>query len=108
MARPDNPHFSFPFRLSTTGVKAVVHEQNSDYDIMDGVEVLLSTELGERLDDPDYGIEDQAFREGGADLQHIAEAISRWEPRVPVNLESTEFVTMVQRIRVGIRGRSSG
>lgn len=105
---PDVPHFRYPLQMSTTGTHHLTHEQTSDEDVMDGVEVLLSTDLGERLDNPEYGIIEQAFHEGGADLTHIAEAIRRWEPRLQVELETTEFKDMVHRIRVAIIGRSSG
>lgn len=108
MLKPDVPHFDFPLRLASTGAQLRVIDDQDDQDTYNSVEILLSTQLGERLDNPEYGIEDQTFREGGADLQHISEAINRWDGRVPVEVTSVEFIDMVQKIRVAIMGRSNG
>lgn len=96
------PHFSLPFRRDLNG-RAVVVEQDSDEEIVDCVEVLLSTEKGSREEIPEYGIPDQVFRQNGADLAQIGASIDRWEPRAEHFLERDGYlIDMVDRVRVNI------
>ncbi len=76
----ENPKLAFPFRLDSTGRGARVHEQGSDNEIMDTVQVLLSTELGERIGVPAYGIAAQDFRENGASIEELLDAIRTGTP----------------------------
>lgn len=104
----DIPHFSLPFRRDTHG-RCVVNEQDSDAEILDCVEVLLATERGSRMEVPEYGVPDQVFRQGGADLNAISSAIARWEPRADhfVRREQ-ELIDMTDRIRVSVMERDHG
>lgn len=106
--QPDGiPHFALPFRRDARG-RCVVHEQDDDAEIVDCVEVLLSTERGSRIDTPDYGLIDQVFRQGGVDLSAVSGAISRWEPRAEHFVErDRELVDMVDRVRVNIMERDN-
>ena len=108
MTHIHTPHFNWPFRLAANGASIRTVDSESDQDIDNSVMVLLSTHLGERLDNPDYGVEEQVFIEGGADLQHLSEAIARWEPRVQIDVDSVEFADMVESIRIAIHERSNG
>jgi phage baseplate assembly protein W len=101
----DNPHFAFPFRL--VGTRVVTVEQGSDDEILDCVEVLLSTEPGERVDIPDYGLEDQTFRQGGASWAEIRSTVRAWEPRALTEVEESTMEGRVNNMRVKIR-RSRG
>ena len=83
-------------------------EQDSDEDVMGCVEVLLSTFTGERIEAPDYGIDDQAFRENSADVGHIASKISLWEPRADIEIEPERIQDLVQTVRLRYRGRVDG
>lgn len=101
----EDPHFSYPFRLRADGAAAVVQEGGTDADALDQVEVLLRTERGSREEVPEYGIPDQAFREGGADLELIQEAVSDWAPTADGVVTHVELSDMTDRIRVEVRAR---
>lgn len=73
------PHFALPFRVA--GGTVVVNEQDSADEIADCVLAIASYTIGSRPEKPDFGVEDQAFRQGGADAAALAAAIDRWEPR---------------------------
>lgn len=103
----DTPHFSLPFRRDPHG-RCVVNEQDDDAEIVDCVEVLLATERGSRIEVPDYGIPDQVFLQGGADLTVVSGAIDRWEPRAEHFIErKKELTDMVDQIRVNIMERDN-
>jgi hypothetical protein len=108
MAEAANPHIAFPFRLNASGTGVIVTEQDSDDDIMDCVEVLLSTELGEREEVPSYGMEDPAFRLGGIDEDRILDVIARWEPRAERAIEAGEILNLAQRSQILITGSPDG
>lgn len=79
------PHLALPFSVSRDGTANVL-EQDSLGEITQCVSVLVGTTLGERIEQPDYGVPDQTFRteiERGAILQ----AIEEWEPRALATLE---------------------
>lgn len=78
------PHFAKPFRLGTDGAFAVV-EQDSLDDVMQCIEVLVSTEIGSREELPGYGITDPTFTTS-VDLSEIAQAIDDWEDRASVDI----------------------
>lgn len=102
----DTPKIAFGFRLQSDGARIAVHEQDSNDEIMDCVEVLLSTELGERQDVPDYGIPDMAFRQNGVDENALTAALSKWEDRAVTTIRTTEFANFIERLRIGVGGGS--
>lgn len=104
----DVPHLAYPFQLNTRGSAAVVNEQDDDNDIIDCVEVLLSTERGERIELPDYGLEDPAFRMNGADGRQIVSVIEEWEPRATIDFDDDELEELVQTVRLRVIGRTHG
>jgi phage baseplate assembly protein W len=99
------PHLGFPISLTPDGRRLVIREQDSIEDIEDCVEVVLSTAVGERQEQPDYGTPDQAFRERGVDVGRLRAAVERWEPRAASVFTEEEITGMVQRVtaRVGRR-----
>lgn len=101
----DTPHFKFPLRFAAGALQVV--EQDDDEEILDCVEVLLSTELGERQEVPDYGISDPAFRQGGADVQGILTQIALWEPRAKVSIDEDSLIDFVQTLSVKVIGRAN-
>lgn len=109
MAIVDTPKLAFPLRLDTNGARALVHEQGTDEEIMDCVEVLLSTEVGERVEVPDYGISPQEFREGGASREELIEAIRIWEDRAEVTIErnADQWDELIDRLRLSVKGRGN-
>lgn len=104
----ETPHFRFPFQFTSSGTRAQVVEQDSDEEIMDCIQVLLSTEIGERIELPDYGIADQTFRENGVNTAHIMAQIRRFEERAEIELEPKQIDRLVQRVAVIFRGGTRG
>jgi phage baseplate assembly protein W len=82
------PHFAFPFRLENGSV--AVQEQDTTDEVAQCVQVLLATPLGERDEQPDYGITDPTFQ-ADIDQQEILTAVAEWEPRaIPALTDETD------------------
>lgn len=100
----DIPHLAVPLRTDGTGAMAVL-EQDSVEDITQCCAVLLATTIGDRVEVPDYGIPELAFRTE-APLEAIAAAVEEWEPRADLDitdqpglggdLTTTEFLAKVR------------
>lgn len=95
-----NPHFAFPFRSAGTGFAQV--EQDSDADILACAYAVAATQVGARDEEPEFGTPEQAFRQGGADLDEIEAALGAWEPRSDAVAETVEFADLLQRVRVEV------
>lgn len=104
----DIPHFKFPFSLTPAGDRTQMTEQDTDEEIMDCLQVLLSTVQGERIDLPEYGVQDQTFRQNGVDVGHVLQQIRRFEERADTVLETEPIEDLVQRINVRYRGGLGG
>lgn len=76
----DFPHFAQPVRFAS-GSYALCDE-DTDEDVLGCVQRCLETPLGFADDEPEFGLREQVFRQGGADLDAIAAAVEDWEPRV--------------------------
>lgn len=79
------PRLRFPLSFKYGRLELV--EQDSLAEIAQCVEIILRTPRGHRLDLPDFGVPDQAFRENGADLVALRAAVEQYEPRAAVALE---------------------
>lgn len=101
----DVPHFALPFRL-TPGGSVALTEQDSVDEIADCVAAILSYPLGSRPELPDFGVAEQAFIQGGPDLDEIRAAIDAYEPRAAVELELTDetLAEFVASVRIGVAG----
>lgn len=86
MSEVQVPHLKIPFRIDRTGSASVL-EQDEVSEVAQCVEVLLSTRVGERLEVPDYGVDDPVF-DVEPDLEEIASAIEEWEPRAASDIDS--------------------
>lgn len=82
------PHLKMP--LTVVDGRALAVEQDSDEEILQAAETVLRYEIGHRVDLPDFGLSDQAFRQGGADREEVREAIEAWEPRARPIVEDAE------------------
>jgi phage baseplate assembly protein W len=79
------PHLAYPLRYEQG--TPVTNEQDTPDDIVDCVTALLACPLYHRIEQPDFGLADQAFAEPGANLTEIKAAIARWEPRAKATAE---------------------
>lgn len=103
----DVPQFKFPFQLSASGSPVDI-EQDGDTEVLDCVEVILRTIPGTRIDLPDFGLEEQAFLEGGADPSQVLSAIRAWEPRALVQLEVDDVIDYTQHVRLKYQRGDTG
>jgi hypothetical protein len=97
---PDREHFAFPFQIGSDGQILTV-EQDSDAEIEGCMATGLSWPLGTRDLNPDFGIDEQAFLQDGADLEEIRTALTVSEPRAIPLLEADDTLLdrMVQTVR---------
>lgn len=107
MADPAAPwHLRFPFQVVNGKVGTV--EQDSAEDVLQCVETIMRFRRGQRADAPDFGVPDQAHRQGGADVAEVLDTIERFEERahrLAADLE-TDLAGLAQivRVRVGDEG----
>lgn len=85
MAGTSIPHLAIPLRVSPAH-SLTVNEQASPEDLAQCVQVLLLTEIGDRIEVPDYGVRPMLFSR--VSPVAIIEACSRWEPRATVSAEA--------------------
>lgn len=84
----ETPHLSFPLRLAGRRFAAV--EQDSADHIAECVEAAARTELGWRIEAPDFGIPDYVLAAGGVDLDELRGALLDSEPRAAAVAELIE------------------
>lgn len=96
------PHFRLPFRVTNGSVDTI--EQDSLDEIAQCVQVLLSTELGTRLELPDYGIAQPLFMTK-IDFSAVLAQLDKWEPRartvINSDIDSTDELLRSLRLEVG-------
>lgn len=105
MSDVDTPQFKFPFTVVGNRFVREV-EQGSDTHFLDQVEVLLRTELGSRMEKPEYGVEDQTFKQGGVNIDQLLAAAREWAPDAVVTIERSPELqdALLDRLRVSVRG----
>jgi hypothetical protein len=74
------PHFDYPFRFGPQG-HAVVVEQDSVEEIESCLMTLFLTEVGQRIEVPEFGIESMLFRLQPLPIDSLYSAILDQEPR---------------------------
>jgi phage baseplate assembly protein W len=96
------PHFAHPFRV--TGKSVAVVEQDTQQEIETCVRALLSTRLGSRMEEPEYGIPDQLFELLGPNpnVDAVLTAIEEWEPRASA-LGSAEVEDLTKRVLIELQ-----
>lgn len=74
------PHFDLPFTLTPKG--ANVADQNSHQDIANAIVAIAYTELGFRVDTPEFGLPDLTFRNQPLLTEDVLGIIRNQEPRI--------------------------
>lgn len=98
----DVPKLKFPFAMQ--GSKAALVEQDSIEELAQCAYAIFATEQGSRIEEPEFGIPDQAHRKGGVDEDELLAALAEWEPRIDdVDIDDT-WEQVKQRVRVLISG----
>lgn len=98
------PHLRAPFEVADG--KAAVVEQDSEREIRDCVFAVLSTPVGSRMEEPDYGIPDELFElmRPGMDAAAVLAAIEEWEPRARFLLAEVELEDLVKQVEIRLHG----
>jgi phage baseplate assembly protein W len=93
------PQFHMPFQVVNGQITQI--EQDSQREVEQCVEAILSTRIGSRLEEPEFGIPDQLFELLPPDpnVDDVLAAIELWEPRARV-LGAAEVEEMTQRILI--------
>jgi phage baseplate assembly protein W len=81
--------------------KVATVEQDSEEEILACVEAVLSTRIGSRLEEPEFGIPDQLFEllPPNPNVDDVLAAIELWEPRARV-LGEAEVEELTQRVLI--------
>lgn len=97
----DVPHFALPFRF--VNGRACTVEQGSDDEIGACITAVLRYPLGSRPALPAFGVQEQAFEQGGPHLAEIRAALAEWEPRADttLQLDDPRLLDFVAKVRVG-------
>lgn len=96
------PKIRLPFTVANDSI--VMIEQDTIDEVAQCVYVILATEYGSRIEDPEFGIRDQAHRKGGADEGQLRAAIETYEERVRELGFNEEWNDIKQRVGVMISG----
>lgn len=97
------PHFAFPFRWDQNG-RARVVDQGSYEEIRQGVEVLVLTHRGERLEVPEFGVEELAIK-NDPNLAEAERAALNWDDRANMVFEETNDGELVRHVLVNLAHR---
>lgn len=93
------PHFDYPFRWGADG-HAIVVEQNSEKDVMNGVTAAAKTERGTRYFVPNFGIDDPTFKLMPLDLPTMEAQIRESEPRADIVSEQ-KIQDLIDTVTIG-------
>lgn len=77
----NTPQLKFPMQMTASG-RVMLVEQDSFEDRVQNAIICLRYERGQRTAIPEFGLPDQAMRQGGADLSEIVSAVLQWEPDI--------------------------
>lgn len=97
---PRRPHLRIPFEVADGRVAVV--EQDTSRDVEQAVLACLSTPIGSRDDDPEYGVDLQLFHRTPIDMTPVLAAVEACEPRASLISES-RFAELVESVVVKVR-----
>lgn len=97
------PHFDLPFRYK--GTSPVVAEQDSLADIVNCVEAIILTRVGERVEIPTFGIDEPALEQQPIKLQDMLVQIELNEPRASIVFDQRPDI--VDKLIVDVTARIS-
>lgn len=99
----ETPVLKWPFTLNAAGTALEFVEQDTVEEITQCVALVVSTHVGELVDEPTFGAVDPTFREGGVAESTISRAITRWEPRATIVFTSDELEEYTQTIDLEVK-----
>lgn len=95
------PKLRVPLEFGTAGFRTV--EQDSEDEIAQCVYGLIATPLGSRLEDPELGVEDPTFEQGGPNFSEWQAAAAAFEPRAAALLTSSQLEEGVANVVVQVK-----
>lgn len=98
------PHLRIPFEVVDGQVASV--EQDTMREVEQCVLVCLSTPLGSRMEDPDFGVQKLLFKRTPLKLAPILAAVEACEPRASLMSESA-FEDLVERVTVEVEAAAA-
>lgn len=103
MSQANVPHFDYPFRFDFNNHAACV-EQDSIEDIENCIVSILLTEIGARIEIPEYGMESMLFKQQPLSSGDIYNAITSQESRahmvVSTDPDMVDYLTALVDINV--------
>lgn len=100
------PRLAIPVRLTNAGSFATVDQDSVD-DIAQCVRAVLTTPIGSRVEQPDFGVHDWVFSTPSPpDL--VVDAVLSWEPRADISVSDIHGVggdELVERVTAEVRSR---
>ena len=102
-------HLTYPLQVGADGA-LVTAQQGSDAEIESCMAVVLKWPLGTRELDPDFGVPEEQFLTGGANLDEIRVALAHGEPRATetITQDDTQLASFVSAVQVGWNISQSG
>lgn len=94
------PKLKVPF--AWTNGKAATIEQDGTDEIVQCCQAVLLTPIDSRIENPEFGLSEQAFASPHADPLEVRRALDRWEPRAQavVSESPDAFDAMIDNVRV--------
>ena len=104
----DIPHFDLPFRY--LNAQPVVVEQDSEEDVLNCVEAIVRTPVGERPELPTFGSDDWLFSIQPIPTMALINSISEQEPRAmaTVEQEPDAFEDLAAKVRISVTQLEEG
>ena len=93
------PKLKVPFNIN--GSSADVVEQDSVEEVVQCVTAIINTPVGFREDQPEYGMEDPTFLEGGVDAEDIEAIVGEWEDRA-TTMTTSEMDDLVNNVNIEV------
>lgn len=82
-------HLAIPFRVVNGAYST--RQQDSNAEATDCVRNIMVFAKGDRIEDPEFGIEDPTFQTQPIDIDDIASVIAEYEPRVNAEIETVDL-----------------
>lgn len=102
MALLDTPVLQWPFKINEAGTAIDYVEQDTPAEVAQRVAVLFSTNPGDLVDEPAFGIPEPIFKEGGITQDELLSAVNKWVPEAALIFTTDELVELVQTIEVEV------
>jgi phage baseplate assembly protein W len=95
------PHFEWPFHIVPVHGHASVMEQDSAEDVETCLAILFQTQVGSRVEEPDYGIDPVLFRDE-LDMNSLIASVMQWESRALIAADESFDATdrLIRRVLI--------